>query len=84
MSICCHSAEEIERAANRLPCVPTDNEAALIALGFEPMYPQENSGYYSHLWSRVVDARVAPNGQRSLIIQRAYLERTRLHPHPRP
>jgi hypothetical protein len=39
MDALCHSREEIERMASRLPCVPTDNIDALIDLGFERMYP---------------------------------------------
>jgi hypothetical protein len=71
-----HSREEIERALRRLHCVPTDNRDALLALGFQRMYPQVKSGYHSHLWVRSVDAGYSSslcNG-RKLIMQRAFLE----------
>ena len=78
METVCHTIEEIERAARRLPCVATDNREALTALGFELMYPQCVSGYESHLWVRSVDAGSAPSsGQNTLVIQRAFLGATR-------
>jgi hypothetical protein len=71
----CHEPEEIERAALRLPCVPTDNLDALVALGFERMYPKAASGYESHLWARSVDSGYnSPRTGRKLIVQRAYLD----------
>ena len=76
MDTLCHSREEIERAASRLPCVPTDNHAALIELGFERMCPDVATGYESHLWERVVDSGYRTitmrNGRRK-VVQRAYL-----------
>jgi hypothetical protein len=77
MDAICHSREEIERAAQRLHCVPTDNRDALIALGFERMYPQVVSGYESHLWMRPVDSGYnggSTRNGRKLIIQRAFLD----------
>lgn len=70
-----HSKDEIEHAALRLHCVPTDNRDALISLGFEPMYPQIASGYDSHLWGRVVDTESSAgiSNHRKLVVQRAYL-----------
>jgi hypothetical protein len=71
-----HNREDIEQALPRLYCVPTDNRDALLALGFQRMYPQVASGYESHLWVRSVDSGFAStlhNGRR-LIMQRAYLE----------
>jgi hypothetical protein len=76
MNALCHTREEIERLAFRLPCVPTDNRDALIELGFERMYPQTASGYESHLWVRSVDSGKPGsmcNG-RKLILQRAFLD----------
>ena len=81
METFCHTREEIERLAFRLPCVPTDNRDALIALGFERMYPQAASGYDSRLWMRSV-ASGCTTGARKLIVQRAFLDapgRRRLH-----
>lgn len=71
-----HSREEIERALLRLHCVPTDNRDALLALGFERMYPQAASGYESHLWVRSVDSGYASSlcGGRKLVMQRAFLD----------
>jgi hypothetical protein len=77
MDTLCHTQEEIERLAFRLPCVPTDNRDALIALGFERMYPQVASGYDSHLWVRSIDSGYnagAGMGYRKLIVQRAFLD----------
>lgn len=77
MDTLCHTQEEIERLAFRLPCVPTDNRDALVALGFERMYPQAMSGYDSHLWARSVDAGYNSDGgigRRKLIVQRAFLD----------
>jgi hypothetical protein len=75
MNALCHTQEEIARLASRLPCVPTDNRDALIALGFERMYPQAVSGYESHLWMRSVDSGYAgAAGGRKLIVQRAFLD----------
>ncbi len=73
MDSLCHTREEIERLAFRLPCVPTDNRDALIALGFERMYPHAASGYDSHLWMRSVDSGYNA-GARRLIVQRAFLD----------
>jgi hypothetical protein len=72
-----HSREAIERALTRLHCVPTDNRDALLALGFERMYPQVGTGYYSHLWVRSIDAgdHIRPaSGRRQMVVQRAYLK----------
>jgi len=71
-----HSKDEIERAASRLPCVPTDNLDALIALGFERMYPQISSGYDSRLWVRAVESDSCADSSRGRrrIVQRAFLE----------
>lgn len=77
MDTLCHTQEEIERLAFRLPCVPTDNRDALVALGFERMYPQAASGYDSHLWMRSVDSGYnggASGNARKLIVQRAFLD----------
>jgi hypothetical protein len=77
MATLCHSLEEIERAAVRLPCVPTDNRDALVALGFERMYPQTTSGYDSHLWVRSVDSGCSTGLSRSgrkFVVQRAFLD----------
>lgn len=82
MDALCHSAEEIERAARFMPCVPTDNRDALIALGFEREYPQVASGYESRLWVRSVEYGYHSSGSsyaRKLVQQRAYLD-TRKRP----
>ena len=76
MNTLCHTREEIERLAMRLPCVPTDNRDALVDLGFERMYPQASTGYESHLWTRSVDSGFTSGlgSGRKLIVQRAFLE----------
>jgi hypothetical protein len=74
MDALCHTREEIERLASRLPCVPTDNREALLALGFERMYPQAASGYDSHLWMRSVDAGDSAVIGKRRIVQRAFLD----------
>jgi hypothetical protein len=71
-----HSREEIERGLRRLHCVPTDNRDALLALGFQRIYPQASSGNDSHLWVRSIDSGWGSAfGQgRKLLMQRAFLE----------
>jgi len=74
-----HRREDIERALVRLHCVPTDNREALLALGFEPMYPEATKGYESHLWVRSIDSGHGSslrNG-RKLVLQRAFLKETK-------
>jgi hypothetical protein len=76
-----HSREQIETALVRLHCVPTDNRQALLALGFQPIYPQVTKGYTSRLWGRSIDSGYGSslsNG-RKLVIRRAFLaeEKTR-------
>ena len=85
MDALCHTQEEIERLAGRLPCVPTDNLDALIALGFERMYPQAASGYESRLWSRSMDAGYSAGSRngRKLVVQRAFLDRPSRTKRPR-
>jgi hypothetical protein len=59
-----------------LHCVPTDNREALLALGFQPMYPRATKGDESRLWSRSIESGCGSslsNGRR-LVMQRAYLE----------
>jgi hypothetical protein len=75
-----HSREEIERALVRLHCVPTDNREALLALGFEPMYPQVKKGYESHLWMRSIDSGRGSSlsNIRKLVVQRAFLEEKKI------
>lgn len=77
MEALCHTREEIERLASRLPCVPTDNRDALLALGFERMYPDATSGYDSRLWMRSVDAGTIGSSAgigKKRIVQRAFLD----------
>jgi hypothetical protein len=76
MNALCHSREEIERMASRLPCVPTDNVDALIDLGFERMYPHATSGYERRLWIRSIEHRYSGSigAGRKLIVHRAYLD----------
>jgi hypothetical protein len=76
MDALCHTREEIERLAMRLPCVPTDNRDALIDLDFERMYPLAASGYESRLWVRSVDSGYvgSTGNSRELIVQRAFLD----------
>jgi len=72
-----HECEDIEWAAVRFSCVRTDNRDALIALGFQPMYPNAGSEYEKHIWARSVDCQpktASANHLRYRIIQRAFLD----------
>ena len=74
------SREEIERTLVRLHCVPTDNRKALLAFGFQPVYPQQMKSYESRLWVRSINSGYGSslsNG-RKLLIQPAYLEEQKL------
>jgi hypothetical protein len=51
----------------------TDNEEALIALGFTRAYPQIRTGYDSMIWERTVDSASSCR-PRALVRERAFLE----------
>ena len=70
------SQGEIEQALRRLYCVPTDNRDALVALGFQRIYPQVASGCDSHLWARSVASGYGSPlcNAGKFVIQRAFLE----------
>ena len=53
----------------------TDNEDALIALGFERAYPQLHRGYESSIWERSIE-RPASGIRRVLARERAFLMQT--------
>jgi len=50
-----HSIEEIETHLRRGIMPVTDNEDALIRLGFQRAYPQIRSGYEAGVWERSID-----------------------------
>ncbi len=51
----------------------TDNEEALIALGFTRAYPQIGRGHEAKIWERAVERR-SEQRARAFIRERAFLE----------
>jgi len=51
----------------------TDNEDALVELGFARAYPQVHAGYEATIWERTIDYSSA-NGMRKRACQRAFLD----------
>jgi hypothetical protein len=77
MYVLCRTMEQLERSTFSLSSIVTDNREALIALGFERMYPKATFGYHSHLWSRSVDVTYQGAVMRTvpkLAVQRAFLD----------
>jgi hypothetical protein len=73
MSRIAHSKKAITNAL-RLGLSPfTDNEDALIELGFTRAYPQVRTGDDAMIWERTVDYPSA-SGLRKLARQRAFLD----------
>jgi hypothetical protein len=56
----------------------TDNEGALIELGFTRSYPQVRRGYDAMIWERTVDYS-SPGKPRKFAIQRAFLDHRQNH-----
>ncbi len=69
-----HSIEEIETHLRRGIMPVTDNEDALIRLGFQRAYPQIRSGYEAVVWERSIDLdRRSRHGFLVMARQRAML-----------
>jgi hypothetical protein len=69
-----HSIEAIEALLMRGMTPKTDNEAALVALGFARSSPAAQSGHDETLWERSVDhASRSSGGRRMLVRERAVL-----------
>ena len=68
-----HTIEEIDAVLRRGLSPITDNRDALVALGFEPAYPQIRTGYDSTIWERSVEYGTNTAGYRTLARQRAFL-----------
>jgi hypothetical protein len=68
--------EEIERFIQRGLAAITDNEAALVELGFARAHPNASGGFEGSLWERSLDHGYRQTGRglrRVLIRQRAFL-----------
>lgn len=75
-----HSKDDIERLLEHGSAPITDNETALVELGFTRAYPQVQEGYEAMVWERSVDhgCRETHRGLRRVMArQRAYLKGVR-------
>jgi hypothetical protein len=68
-----HSAAAIVNLLRRGLTPITDNESALVELGFARAYPQVRRGYEATVWERSIDHGRRPDGYRVLARQRAFL-----------
>lgn len=73
MTTVVHTKTAITDALRRGLSPFTDNEDALIELGFIRAYPQVRAGYDAMIWERTIDYSSA-NGMRKLARQRAILD----------
>jgi hypothetical protein len=70
-----HTTDDIQMQLRRGLMPVTDNQDALLALGFERAYPQIASGYEATIWERSIECdRRSSDGHRVLARQRAILE----------
>jgi hypothetical protein len=75
MTIIVHSVTAIEDLLKRGLTPGTDNRDALVALGFQRLYPHFRAGYKSTIWERsIVLALRSRSGQRIQARQRAILD----------
>lgn len=72
MNLIAQSADELVAVLRRGLSPLTDNEDALLALGFERAYPQARRGRDATIWERTTDRR-RPDGYRVLARERAFL-----------
>jgi hypothetical protein len=72
MKLIAQSTNELIAILRRGLSPLTDNQDALLALGFERAYPQACKGYDTMIWERNIDRR-RPDGLRVLARQRAFL-----------
>ena len=68
-----HTASVIAELLRRGLTPITDNEGALLELGFERAYPQVQRAYDATIWERSIDYGTRADGRRVLARQRAYL-----------
>ena len=72
MKLIAQSADELMAILRRGLSPLTDNQDALLALGFARAYPQARKGYDATIWERAIDRR-RPDGFRVLARERAFL-----------
>jgi len=72
MKLIAQSADELTAILRRGLSPLTDNQDALLALGFERAYPQARNGRDATIWERSLDHR-RPDGYRVLSRERAFL-----------
>jgi hypothetical protein len=72
MKLVAQSVDELVAILRRGLSPLTDNQDALLALGFERAYPQARKGYDATIWVRTIDRR-RPDGFRVLARERAFL-----------
>jgi hypothetical protein len=72
MNLIAQSADELIAILRRGLSPLTDNQDALLALGFERAYPQARNGRDATIWERSIDRR-RPDGYRVLARERAFL-----------
>jgi hypothetical protein len=72
MNLIAQSADELIAILRRGLSPLTDNQDALLALGFERAYPQARKGHDATIWERTIDRR-RPDGYRVLARERAFL-----------
>jgi len=68
-----HSAASIEAMLRRGLSPITDNQTALVTLGFCRAYPQISKGYDATIWERAVELPGLRSGCRQLARERAFL-----------
>jgi hypothetical protein len=72
MKFVAQSVEDLIAILRRGLSPLTDNQDALLALGFERAYPQARKGYDATIWERSTDRR-RPDGFRVIARERAFL-----------
>jgi hypothetical protein len=72
MNLIAQSTDELIAILRRGLSPLTDNQDALLALGFERAYPQARRGRDATIWERSIDRR-RPDGYRVLARERAFL-----------
>jgi hypothetical protein len=73
MKLIAQSADELSAILRRGLSPLTDNQDALLALGFERAYPQARKGRDSTIWERTINDHRRPDGYRVLARERAFL-----------
>jgi hypothetical protein len=73
LKLIAQSADELIAILRRGLSPLTDNQDALLSLGFERAYPQARKGYDATIWERTIDHHHRPDGHRVLARERAFL-----------